>query len=107
MKAITAQGELSQAEVDDFRVSLDGDHDVVRLEVPMDDPCRMRFSQPLGGLGEDFQPPRHRRLPGQKLAQRLAVDEFHGDVVDLFRPLPRARRRDRLHCELGRACPMS
>ncbi len=81
-----AVDQLGQAEVDDLGVALAGDEDVVGLEVAVDDPRPVRLGQAVGDLGHhlDAPPQRQRGLDG--LAQRRAVDELHGDVVDLIPP---------------------
>ena len=65
----------------------------------MDDAHGVRFAESVGGLGQDLQPPRQRRLPCQEVAQGLAVDELHGDEVNLLGALPLVGAGDRLHDE--------
>ncbi len=64
----------------------------------MDDPGAVGLDQPVGHLGHHFHAPplRQPRLDG--LAQGLAVDVLHGDVVH-FVPARGATTRDRLDIE--------
>jgi hypothetical protein len=94
--------ELGQAEVDDLRIPLGRDHDVVRFQVAVHDAGGVRLGQPVRGLGEDLQPPRERWMPGEKLAKRLPFDELHGDVVQLLGALLRGGR---LHDVRGPGLP--
>jgi hypothetical protein len=94
-------GQLGQAEVDDLRVAVLGDQDVVGLEIAVNDPGAVRFAESVRDLGQDFDRAAERETVLQRLAQRLALDQLHGDVVH-FGPALRALA-DRLyvHDRLG------
>src|SRR6266852_1900108 len=49
--------ELRQAEVDDFRIAICGHHDVVRLEVAMNQTGLVSLGQRVGNLNEDLEQP--------------------------------------------------
>ncbi len=75
-------GQLGQAEVEDLDVAVLRDHQVLGLQVPMDDAGAMRLGQSLGDLdGKIEEPARRQRLSrSEQLAERLSLDELHGDV---------------------------
>jgi len=47
--------ELRETEVDDLDMTLFGDHDVGRLEVPMDHELLVSFREALGKLGRELE----------------------------------------------------
>src|ERR1051326_4121184 len=79
---VAAAGERGHAEVEDFHAAVATQHDVLGLDVAMNDPRlvrrgeRARYAQRnLDGLGE-WQRPAREAVP-----QRLALDVFAGDEV--------------------------
>ena len=79
--------ELGQAEVEDLDEPVLRDHQVLGLQIPMDDPGRVSLRQRVGGL----RPNREKTLRGerarrQELAQRLSVHELHRDPRTGVRP---------------------
>lgn len=83
--APSAEKRPRDPEVHDLGVSVLINHDVSRLEVPVDDPQAMGLSEPLGDLTGD-RDGRARghgmRLPDQAL-QVVAPHALHGDVESL------------------------
>ena len=78
--------ELRQPEVQHLQHALAGDHDVGRLEVPMNNAGGVGGGERVGDLHRVFQ----RLAEGQafaldELVERLAIDPFHGDEVDAIR----------------------
>src|SRR5882724_248031 len=74
--------EFHQAKVEDLRVSITGDHDVVGLEVAMDNAHGMGLSQTLSHVlqvAEQF--PQLRIFPINLVAKRNALDKLHGYIV--------------------------
>ncbi len=58
-------------------------HHVLRLQVAVDDPPRVRGREPLGDLrGESEQPSRRQGTAVQGLAEALPFHELHHDVRD-------------------------
>ena len=61
-------------------MAVHGDHDVVGLEIPVDDALGMGAGKAVGDRCRDRQRScRLERTLGEKLAERLAVDELHRD----------------------------
>ena len=75
-------GQLGQAEVEDLDVAVLRDHQVLGLQVPVDDAGGVGLGQALGGLDGDIEQPlgRQRLAGGDELAQGLSLDQLHGDV---------------------------
>src|SRR6202040_3216143 len=72
------------AEVEHLRVTLARDHDVLRLEVAMNDAGAVRRCHRVRDLQKHFGRLTQERTPRrQKLAQRRAFDLLHGDEVDV------------------------
>ncbi|MCO5170068.1 MAG: hypothetical protein M9894_27345 [Planctomycetes bacterium] len=80
--ARVAARRLGDPEVEEPHVPVVGQHDVVGLEVAVDDPRRVRLGQRLERLLPERQDLRRRRPPGprQPRRQRLAAHEVHGQV---------------------------
>ena len=73
--------ELGQAEVENLHPAVVGDEEVLRLEVPVDDPLLVRRRQPVRDLdGVLDRLADRQRAGGQTLAQRLAFEQL-GDEV--------------------------
>ena len=73
--------ELGEAEVEDLEGPVLRDHHVFGLEVPVDDPGRVRLGEAVRELvAQVEQPPRRQGSGAEDLAQRPAVDELHRDV---------------------------
>ena len=71
---------LGDAEVQDLDESLRRHHDVLGLQVAVDDTDDMRGGQGAGQLDSDVEGRANRhRSPGQVLAECQAVDELHRD----------------------------
>ena len=71
------RGELGEPEVEDLHVAVRAHHDVVRLDVAMDEAARMRGRERTGDLDADVDGlARRQRPPLQPLAERLALDEL-------------------------------
>ena len=78
--------EFGQPEVQHLRKAVLGDHDVPRLQVPVDDPGRVGFGQPLGRLGEIAeQRPKVGLLVMNFRGQRFPADQLHRNEVDRAR----------------------
>ena len=77
--AVAAQ--LDEAEVEDLHEAVVGDHDVLGLQVAVDDAGGVGLGQAVRDLARDVQ--RRRRpsgRPGEIVAQAAAVDQLHHDV---------------------------
>ena len=62
--------ELGEAEVQDLDEPVLRDHDVLGLQVPVDDPALVRAREPIGGLCRDRQQPARGERPfEQQLAE--------------------------------------
>ena len=96
--------ELSgKAEVENLDRPVTGQKEILRLQIPMDDPLGVRGRQPLGYRSRDI----HRFAPGQcacvhALTNRLAVEQLHHrerQAVDDAELVNRqdARMRERRH----------
>src|SRR5580692_8889575 len=73
---------LRQAEVEDFDESIARDHQVLRLHIAVRDARFVRFGQSFGNLRRDFDCLSYgERAGNEQLAQRLALDQFHREVV--------------------------
>jgi hypothetical protein len=76
--------DLREPEVRDLHVPPGVDHDVLGLDVPMDDVLLVRRGEGVGGLLDD----RHRLLDGERaphldqVREGLALEELHDEVVD-------------------------
>ena len=72
---------LGEPEVQNLREAVLGDHDVLGLQIAMDDAGVVCPSKPVGDLHREIEEPLHgERSGGQQIAQRLALDELHRDV---------------------------
>jgi myo-inositol-1(or 4)-monophosphatase len=84
--AVLAQavvGELGQSEVEHLDVAVAAQHQVLRLDVAVDDARLVRGRERARGADADVQHVGDRHLlAADLLAQRLAVDVLGGDVVD-------------------------
>ncbi len=75
-------GQLRDAEVEDLQpAAAPLDHQVGRLDVAMDDPEGVRVGETVAQLLDELEPAGEGRglPPSYPRAQRLAVDELHGD----------------------------
>ncbi len=73
-----------QAEVEDLDATVLRDEDVVRLEVPMDDPLVVGGREAAGDLQRIFDGlARGERSSGQARAERLAIEQLHDRVCGL------------------------
>lgn len=108
-----ALGELGHAEVGDLGPAVARDHDVVRLEVAVDDARVVRARQSVRDLRHQLDPRGHAAAFALPLGERLAVDQLHGQEVHVAlvagvvhrhdgRMIER-RRRPRLPDEAGHA----
>ena len=63
-----------------------GQDDVVRLDVPMDDPLGMRFLKRTAHVDADVKSPLQLQAPAipERIAQQLARGYFHGEVQVAF-----------------------
>ena len=88
-------GQLRQSEVQDFDQSITAHHDVLRLDVAMDDPrlmcCGQRGSHLFGDI-EHFADLHRPAL--HALSQRLAFDKLGGDEVRPVRLADLINRED-------------
>lgn len=79
--------EVDEAEVDEHRAPVGAHHDVVRLDVPVDQPDPVRGGERVGDRGAQHRGGRLVELPSvQHLGQRAALDQLHhqvGAAVDL------------------------
>ena len=74
---------LGQAEVEDLHQALGRHHDVLGLQVPVDEAPRVRRRKALGDLRADVQRLAQGQRPvGEQLAEALALDQLHRDVAD-------------------------
>jgi hypothetical protein len=72
--------QLGDAEVDDFGEPVSGHHDVLGLEIAMDDAGGVRLGQALCDLpGQMDRAAQRDRALLQHLADRAAIDPFHRD----------------------------
>ena len=81
-RARAAGQRARDAEVHDLDLAGAGQHDVARLDVPVDDPVSVAELKRRADVGADLQraPRLQRPLGGQHLFERPTVDEFHDDV---------------------------
>jgi len=72
--------KFRQTEVEDFRVTIRGDNDVLRLDVAVDDAHLVRGGDRRGDLRSIVQNVVDgHRAASDSVAERLAFDELHGD----------------------------
>ena len=73
---------VADAEVGDLHAALLRPHDVLRLDVAVDDPLPVRGREPAQGLVHDVQRDLPRKAPGHlpEAVELAAVDVFHDDV---------------------------
>src|SRR5262249_3777702 len=75
--------ELSNPKVEHFHVPIRPKHDVLRLDVAMDNSRLVRGGERAGGLDGDVKSfTQLDRSTRQTLTQRLAFDQFAGDVMN-------------------------
>ena len=76
-------GKTGDAEVRDLDAAVAQHHDVLRLDVAVDDAARMRVAQPLHNLCDEMQrlAPVQTPAPLHILLECDAVDELHDDVL--------------------------
>src|ERR1044071_10177990 len=80
---VAAAGERGHAEVEHFHAVVAAQHDVLRLDVAVDDPRLVRGDERARYAGRNRDRVRGRQRPAREaLAQRLAFDVLAGDVVD-------------------------
>ena len=72
--------QFREAEVDDLRVAVAVDHDVLGLEIAVDDPALVRLRDRFRDLRQRLEQLRQTRAVVDARAQRRAVDELHRDV---------------------------
>ncbi len=73
--------ELRQAEVQDLGVAVLGDHDVLRLQVPVHDPGRVGRGEAVADLdGEVEHLLRRHGSGGREVLEGRTLDQLHGDV---------------------------
>jgi hypothetical protein len=80
---VSEQGirQLGDSEVEDLQESVRRNHEVFRLEVPMDDADSVRAREPVHELRAEIHDAAHRQgTARQKLANGLPVDELHREV---------------------------
>ena len=72
-----------QPEVADLCRPVQGDHDVGRLDVAVDQPLLVRVPEPSGHMAGDLQAPvlRERAVPFENLLECLSLHVFHGEEV--------------------------
>ncbi len=74
--------ELGEPEVQDFGESVFGEHDVLRLEVAVDDARLVCLCKPIGNLGAQPQNLAHlERSAVNKLAERGSAHMLHHEIV--------------------------
>ena len=87
--------ELCEAEVEDLDQTLAGDHHVVGLQIPVNDPGRVGPGEPIRDPGSDLERlSRGDRSRGDQLAQGRSLDQFHGHVRLGVRPTDLVDRDD-------------
>ena len=75
--------ELREAEIQDLRVAVFGDHEVARLQIPVNDSRRVGVSEPFGSLGEVAEQRAKVFFFRMHLVREgLPIDPFHRDEVD-------------------------
>ncbi len=75
-------GELRDAEVEDLRMTAARHHDVLRLEVAMNDPAGVCAREPVGYRGEDLHDLSDISRRAGPVVERLPVDDLHREVMD-------------------------
>src|SRR4030095_14878257 len=76
--------EFCKTKVEDFCVAIMGDHDVIRLQIAMNDSSGVRFRQSVGSLGQVLDEFVERRvIPINPGTQCNAVDELHHNEVQV------------------------
>ena len=79
-------GQLGEAEIQHLGIAVAGDHDVVGLEIAVDDALGVGLGEPLRRLAEPTEQVLGRGLVDMDLSlERRAVDALHGDEVDARR----------------------
>jgi hypothetical protein len=72
---------LREPEIEDLHLPLGREHEVVRLEVPVEDPLAVGFDERIGHLDGDVQRLAQGELAaGHELGEIRALDGLHGDV---------------------------
>src|SRR5437868_4679151 len=75
-------GKLCNPEVEHFHIAVAPEHDVPRVDVPMDDPSFMSGGQRTRDLDRNIERFTHLHSPArQPLSQGLAFDQFTGYVI--------------------------
>ena len=96
-------GKTGDAEVRDLDAAVAQHHDVLRLDVAVDDAARMRVAQPFHNLCDEMQrlTPVQTPTPLHILLERDAVDELHDDILRLAAAdvVDRDDIRVREHCD--------
>jgi hypothetical protein len=71
-----------EAEIEDFHSAIFRQHNVLRLEIAMDEARGVRGRQAIGDLGGDVDESAHGEWPAsQQRTQRSAIDDFATDVL--------------------------
>jgi hypothetical protein len=97
--------QLRQTEVDDLHEPVGPDHDVLGLQVTVNDARLVRLRQARHDLPADLQGrPEGERSAVEPVAKRLSRDEFHDDVR-LAVELSRLEDRDEVRMREGRGRP--
>ncbi len=79
---LTVLDEFCETEVENLRVAVARDHDVVGFQISMHDAGRMSFGQTFGHVLQIAQEFFQLSLPAvNAFAQRLTIDEFHRDEI--------------------------
>ena len=79
--------ELGDAEVEELDATVDGDEQVVGLDVAVDDARPVRGGEPARDLGGDGERGAHRqRTAGEPRAQRLALEQLRDQVRHALGP---------------------
>src|ERR1041384_1916377 len=74
--------QFCQSEIEKLCVSVPRDHDVIRLQITMDDSGRVSFGQTFRRMLQISQQLRLVGLPGvTQLTQSLTIDELHRDEL--------------------------
>ena len=77
--------QLREAEIQNLHLPSAGDEDICRLDVPVNDPLRVRRVQGVGKLDAQFQNlVRLEGLRADAVLQRFALQQLHGDEGPAF-----------------------
>ena len=81
-RALVEPKQFRQAEIQHLGGAVRGNHQVLGLQIAMNDSDLVRFGESVGDLRRDGDRlAKWNRAGGEQRAHRLATHQFHGDIV--------------------------